>query len=236
VVQFGGDNAAGLEHFDTAVSIARATGNTLRIVVNLADSAMVAGYMGDVDRARRHIEEAKSVLGDRGAAVLWSWIYYAEGEALADQDPEAALGALETALDLAGRVGSEFVIGVAGLTRTGLQLRSGDPLDAVPGLIDLVEHWRRGGAWVQQWITQRTVLDLFVALGDFHHAALVLGAVLDDRSATGVAGRDAERLDDARALLRTELPRADETFGLGASMAHDDVIDTVLARLRTHAR
>lgn len=231
VTQFGGDNAAGLEHFEAALSIARAGGNTLRVISNLADSAMVAGYMGDVERARRHIEAAKAMLGDRGAQVLWAWIHYAEGEALAEHDPRAALAALSTAIDLARRVGADFIIGVAGLTRTGLQVRSGDPHDAVPGVIELVEHWRRSGAWVQQWITQRTVVELFVALDELHHAAVVLGAVLDSGSATEAAGPDAERLVQARAFLQEELPQAEEALRHGAALAHDDLIDSVLARL-----
>lgn len=231
VIQFGGDNLAGLRHFESALAIARAAGNRLHTVTNLADAAMVAGYLGEVGRVRDLISQADRELGDGGAPVLRAWVRYAEGEALAEHDPDAALEALRVSLELAERAGAAFIIGVAGLTRTGLQVRSGQPEAALEGLVPLVEHWRRAGAWVQQWITQRTVVEVLLARGDHHHAGLVLGAVLGAGVGTEASGPDAARLDRARTELGAHLPDVQGVLDRGARIDRDELIDLVLVRL-----
>jgi predicted ATPase/DNA-binding SARP family transcriptional activator len=232
VVQFAGDDVAAAEHFERAVALARAADDTLRVISNLADLAMVLSYAGEHERLAVVVEEAVRLATDCGSTVLASWVAYAEGESYAETEPDRATRALTTALGLADRSSAQFVKGVAGLTLTGLQLRTGDPSTAVPGLVDLIEHWRRGGAWVQLWITLRMVVDLFVRTGHHREAAIVLGAVRAGADPSHPSGPDALRLEAAGAAIDAARDDADELSALGASLGQAGVTDLALDHLR----
>jgi hypothetical protein len=193
---------------------------------------MVLSYAGEHERLAVVVEEAVRLATDCGSTVLASWVAYAEGESYAETEPDRATRALTTALGLADRSSAQFVKGVAGLTLTGLQLRTGDPSTAVPGLVDLIEHWRRGGAWVQLWITLRMVVDLFVRTGHHREAAIVLGAVRAGADPSHPSGPDALRLEAAGAAIDAARDDADELSALGASLGQAGVTDLALDHLR----
>lgn len=234
MAQFNGDNEAGFAHFREGAEIAQGAKDDLRSVTSLAEAAMAAGYVRRFEEARELIAAYRQRLGDDGAPAIRAWVRYCEGEALADDDSERALAVLAESLELARRVDAPFVSGVAGLTYTSLQIRVGDPVAAVGGMIDLVELWRARGAWVQQWITMRTVVELLVILEDFGHAAVVLGAVLDSDSASEISGADATRLDDARVAIMTHLVDAHERIAEGAGCSRDQLVETVIGWLQEH--
>lgn len=232
VAHFSGDMEAGFAHFSKGAAIAEACEDRLRSVTSLAEAAIAAGYVGRFDEARELISKSLRHLGDDGAPAIRSWVRYCEGEALADDDPAHALNALAESLDLARRSDSPFVSGVAGLTHASLQIRTGDPTAATAGIVDLIQLWRGSGAWVQQWITLRTVVELLVLLEDFKHAALVLGAVSNNDSSGEVSGSDAKRLDDARAAIEARLADAPERIAEGANIERDQLVQSVIRWLQ----
>jgi predicted ATPase/DNA-binding SARP family transcriptional activator len=232
VARWNDDFETARDLYARAVERARDEQNMSRVVTNLADGAMIAGYLGDLDAVRRTIAAARETVGSDGPLACRAWVEYAEGEALADHDPDAAIALLERAVDLAERSRAAFTIGVTRLTFTSLQLRAGDPADAVPGLIALIEHWRSRGARLQQWITMRSVVELFLRLEAPGEAAAVLGAVIGSGTATEDAGADAERLKLARETVRSELPDAEDVLARWAGQDQDAIVDHVLSVLR----
>ena len=234
VAQFNGDNETGFMHFKEGVAIAQAAHDRLRSVTSLAETAMAAGYIGRFDTAREMISESLRYLGNDGALAIHAWVRYCEGEALADDDPARALTALTESLRLARISDSPFVSGVAGLTLTSLQIRTGDSIAAIGKIIDLIEQWRATGAWVQQWITMRTVVELLVLVQDYEHAALVLGAVVENESSSEVSGSDAQRLHDALATIEEHLPDARHQIANGAEIERDQLVESVSLWLQGH--
>jgi tetratricopeptide (TPR) repeat protein len=232
VIRFSDDHEGAREMYAKAVALAREEGNLPRVVTNLADGAMVAGYLGYLDEARDAVAEARQLVG-QGPVACRAWLEYAEGEAIAEQEPDAAMALLRSAVELADESGAAFIIGVTRLTFTNLQLRAGDARDAVPDIVELMEHWRQRGARLQQWITLRSVVELFQQLDAPRDAAAVLGAVLGSATATELTGPDAERLSRARETILAELPDGDVDLARWAGRDQDAIVDHALDRLRS---
>jgi tetratricopeptide (TPR) repeat protein len=232
VIRFSDDHQGAREMYAKAVALAREEGNLPRVVTNLADGAMVAGYLGYLDEARDAVAEARQLVG-QGPVACRAWLEYAEGEAIAEQEPDAAMALLRSAVELADESGAAFIIGVTRLTFTNLQLRAGDARDAVPDIVELMEHWRQRGARLQQWITLRSVVELFQQLDAPRDAAAVLGAVLGSATATELTGPDAERLSRARETILAELPDGDVDLARWAGRDQDAIVDHALDRLRS---
>ena len=231
VAGFRGDDREALRHFERALAIAREQGDAVRIVVNLVDLSLQAGYLGEVERAEEALAEARRRTANGACSSLVAWIAYGEGEAFAETDPPRALRSLDEAIELADAASALFIAGVAGLTRTGLLARTGEPREAIQGMITMLEHWRRGGAWVQQWITLRSVVDLLVRLDDPAEAAVVLGAIDASGSAAEISGPDASRMAGARATIEGACPNATSLLATGARLDQRQVVARALDRL-----
>ncbi|MFC5381132.1 BTAD domain-containing putative transcriptional regulator [Aquipuribacter nitratireducens] len=230
VLLFDGDLDGAAVQWDLSVARTRAAGPSARLVTRLADRAMVAGYRGRLEVVEESLGEARALLPPRDASWFTAWVDYAEGEALAATDPARSLAALDRALALASTTGAEFTIGVAGLTWAGLQVREGDPAAACGVLRDLLLRWRRAAAWVQQWITLRTAVELLERLDEPVAAAQVLGAV-EAAGGVGVTGPDAQRLRTVGERLASVLPDAAEHVRAGARLDPEAVVDLVLERV-----
>jgi predicted ATPase/DNA-binding SARP family transcriptional activator len=199
-----GDPDAALVSFRDAVRLSREGGRRWSELSNLANAVMCAGYIGDTDLAEELAAEARAVSRGRIGPTMEAWIDYAEGEALAETQPDRALDLLTRALELAELSGARFITGVAGLTHVSLLARRGDP--AAPArILELIEHWREAGVWTQQWITMRTVVDVLVQGDDAEGAAVLLGALTTSEWGAEIFGADAERLAKARAAVETAL-------------------------------
>ncbi|MCP3938039.1 MAG: hypothetical protein GY708_22050 [Actinomycetia bacterium] len=134
--------------------------------------------------------------------------------------------------NLADRNSLHFIKGVAGLTRAGLYVRDGNPMLAVPALVDLLEYWRRCGASMQQEITLRTVVDLLVRLDRLDAAAVILGALHSSERSAEVTGADAARLRSAQGVITARISEADSLVGRGAAMDLEAVAELSMRFLR----
>jgi predicted ATPase len=226
---FDGDNDAAIRLFDEGLAAARAEGNECREFSALADGAIHRAYGDDLDSARQAIAAARDLLGPEGPRAALAWIDYVEGEALAEQDAEAALVCLRRAVDGAIATSSDFIVGVARLTLAGLEVRVGSLDAAASDLAALLRHWRSAGAHLQQWITLRSVLSFLVARGDHVTAARTLGVLTSDRNLAEITGPDAARLAEARHLLTSR--GAEDQFGDWRDRTIDEVVDELLTVL-----
>jgi len=228
-----GDTAGSLEAMLDAVRLSREVGDTFDAILHLGDAVLCAAYVGDVDQALELAADTRALMGDNPAPSLESWVDYAEGEALSETDPDRALLLLDRALELAEASGAHFVVGVAGLTRVSLLARRGETALAIPGIIELIEHWREGGAWTQQWITMRTVVQLLIQGGDHEGAAVLQGALDATEWSSEVFGADAERLEKARAAVAAALgDEAAAARARGEGFDDHDSVHFAVERLR----
>ncbi len=231
IENFAGNRQLATDLFLEATNIARRMNDPARLVTDLADYAMIAGYNGDLDEADAALSEART-LADPDSLFL-AWIDYAEGEAFSESDPDRALRSLRRATRVANQQGAHFIAGVSDLTFCGLEIRHGDPHSAIPTLLSRLDFWRESGAWVQIWIAARTVVDLFVRLGEFDEAARLLTAVYASGTYDPAEGSaDVGRLTAAASAIRHELGAdALDNPGTGEGTPGDAVFGS-LERLR----
>ena len=89
---------------------------------------------------------------------------------------------------------NRFVLGVAGLSLVSLDVRHGDPVEALGRYPGLIEHFQRAGSWIQQWITIRNLIQALPDAGGAEAAAVLYGALCASATAPPVAGEDHRRL------------------------------------------
>jgi hypothetical protein len=143
---------------------------------------------------------------------------YAEGEALAGSDPEAAVAAYSAAVEVARSCGVGFVEGVATVGLASVWTAAGDVAAAVRAYLMLLDYWNRTGNATQLWTTIRNVARLLLAHGIDADAALLLAAADAAASASRLTGEDAARAEREQASVEARLGSAEA------------------ARLRTRAR
>ena len=161
------------------------------------DEALALTYGGDPVAALDLLDRL-----DRGgyAPSELAWFHYAEGEALAKEDPDGAVAAFERGIDLADLVGNRFLGGVARVSVTSVHARAADPTRALHAFARLIEDWQRLGNITHLVTSLRNLIELFVRVGAHEPAGQLLGA-LQSREIKGSYGEEAQRLAGARASL-----------------------------------
>ncbi len=161
-----------------------------------------------------------------------AWLAYAEGEALAATDVEAAVAALERAGRLADTVGNRFLSGVAGISLTSVRARTGDP-EAAPRAFDsILRACRRDGNLTHAVTVLRNLVELLVRLGDDELAMIVLGAVTHHGRRLPY-GEEAVRLNEARGTVeaRAGLTTVEQWLAKGGSRGAPWALDHAIERL-----
>ncbi len=134
------------------------------------------------------------------SALAFSW--FAEGEALADREPEAALRALHRATAIAEEVDNRIVVGLSLTVATAVRARTGALTpDTVDRCVAAVEHWRAAG---NERLSLTCLRNLAPLLDRFGAARALVELVAATRP-EDAAGAEAARLEDALARARAEL-------------------------------
>jgi predicted ATPase/class 3 adenylate cyclase/DNA-binding SARP family transcriptional activator len=231
---FQGDFAAACEHFLAARDLAHSVGDHLLEGLTTADAAMVVAYSGDTQRACELAEQVMAMALDHPCPSLLAFAHYVAGEVLLDANPAGARPLLEQSLVEAGKVPNRFVLGIAGVSAIAAAARTGDSDTALARYPDLIEHWSRAGAWNQQWLTIRTLIETLTRIGASEAAAVLHGALCASPSATALVGADAERLQAAVGELTARLGE-DERSALqarGAALGDAGAVGYALTTVR----
>jgi predicted ATPase/DNA-binding SARP family transcriptional activator len=167
--------------------------------------AMAQAYAGRHDDARATIEhwagqwdEARLSPSEQG------WLAYTRGECTLDRDPPAALAHLERAIEHADTAGNRYLGGVARVSASSLQARTGEPEAALAAFARAIEHWRRETTVSFLVTTLRNLVVLLARLGWAAEAAELAGTVASD-AAGPTYGEEAARLAEAQAWARERL-------------------------------
>ncbi|MGH9009725.1 MAG: transcriptional regulator, partial [Acidimicrobiia bacterium] len=195
-------SAGRLEHSAAAarriVVEAEEAGDAHGAVIGYVNQAIAAAYAGrftDAETLWQQVRDAgPAAPSDEG------WVAYTEGEVVLDRDPARALDALDRAVALADSVGNHFLGGVARVSACSLRARVGDPDSAQEAFAGVVEYWRRRGSRLQQLTTLRNLVVLLERVGSSAEAAVLLGAV-DANATASPYGDEAIRLDGLRGRL-----------------------------------
>lgn len=150
--------------------------------------------------ARQALEVAEA----SGAPSVLALARYATGEALADQDPDAALEALGGARRAAARVGARLFTGVATTAEVALRGRHGPPDEALRQYRSALGDWRATGAVGLALIALRNLVVLLARIGaDLE--AITLHASLERLQERDSFGTEARRLEQAVRAARSRL-------------------------------
>ena len=203
------------------VIAAEEAGDTHGTVVGYVNQAIAAAYGGrfpDAETLWRQVSDVGPASpSDEG------WVAYTEGEVVLDRDPARALAALDRAITLADSVGNRFLGGVARVSACSLRARAGDPAGAREAFAGVVEYWRRRGSRLQQLTTLRNLVVLLEREGSSGEAAVLLGAV-DANATASPYGDEAVRLDELRKRLVGVLgaPEVERRLAAGSRWTVDE--------------
>jgi hypothetical protein len=95
-----------------------------------------------------------------------------------------------------------MVAGVAALSALTLRSRRDEVGPGPGGYRDLIEHWRRVGAWTLQWTTLRNLIEMLAGRGEEVAAARLLRSSQSSPTASPTYGAEAARLAHAAVVLR----------------------------------
>ncbi|MCA1844144.1 MAG: hypothetical protein LC792_13360, partial [Actinobacteria bacterium] len=207
VESFAGHFDAAFGHFHRGAELSRAAGDDYQLTTDLVNCAISRAYGGNLDEACRWADEALQVATAAGHPGMLAWAHYTAGEVRLDSDPAAAGVFLERSVAEAEALGKRgrFLWGVASLSAVSLQARTGDPHAALGRYPALIEHWHQAGAWTQQWVTFRTLIEVLTRSGHATPAAVLHGALGASPTASPLAGTDASRMAAVLEQLQTQL-------------------------------
>ena len=147
------------------------------------------------DRPRQAIERLAEVEPIESSPSDRAWATYARGEALsALGDPEAT-DAYISAIDLARSVGNPFVVSVSQVALASQYSRAGSHRQALDAFAECLHDYARHGNYVHAVTSLRNMIEVLVAVGDDHGAA-VIGAATSSDLMRKSYGPEAERLAD----------------------------------------
>jgi hypothetical protein len=163
---------------------------------------------GELERASGLAQRALQAATSSGSPVSLAWARFALATALEPSDAESAEQLLDEAVRGARPVDGRLVLGLAMSLQATLQRRLGRAAEAVPLLLELLDHWDRLGNLPQLWHTVRESALCLHALGSDDVAARLLAAVDSAELVMPLLPSDRAHLETARAEL---LARAADT-------------------------
>ncbi len=180
----GGTDAAVLQlaaatgtRFLEMVEWCRSSGHPFWLVYSLVTGSLGRSMERDKDRAMALAGRALDVANESRCPTSLAWALFAMGTALEQTEPERAEQLLDDSVRHAGPVESRLVLGLSLSLLAVLRRRLRQPLDAVPPLLELLDHWDRLGNRPQVWHAVREAGMCLGLLGVDELAVTLLASV-----------------------------------------------------------
>jgi hypothetical protein len=190
--------------YDRAAALAEETGLWPEAVICACGPLLARVFTG-----RPHAQELARVRRLAAAVdnpTTRAFVHYAEGEALAAEDPEPALWHLSRSVTIAAGVDNRLVRGVAMTAETALRSRSGR-LDraTVDHTASAIRHWFGSGNENLFTTCLRNVVPLLGRLGAHGEVAELVAALASGAPDRPSYGPEAERIESCVAAARHAL-------------------------------
>jgi predicted ATPase len=227
-----GDLTAALEAYRAAATI---TSAPAALAIARANEAIVLSYAGDPQAPTTAREAVAAALASYNPTAI-AYALFAEGEALADDDPERAAAALDEARRRAKDIGNPFVAGVALNAAVALRGRRGPPDQALALFREAIGHWRATGNRALIVTTLRNLVVLLARIGQDEPAA-ALAATLEHAAPAKTYGAEAERIATALAAARQRLGDAAyaRAWDAGGRRTLEEAADQAMHLLAEHS-
>ena len=190
---------------ERAVVFARESGEEWLTGLHLAHLAMSLAAATRKQDALAAAREGFEIGKRAGSDTALAFAGFACADAIIDDDPDTAVAYLRDA-DAAAAASNLAFVRV--LTRTSLisaQGRSSDPHAAVPGYLEVLDHWIAAGAVVHQRSVIRNAAEMLSRLGRLDVVAVVHGAMQAAGVEPPAGSPEALRRDAALDAARAEL-------------------------------
>ncbi len=109
-----------------------------------------------------------------------AWVMYARGEALSTAEDPGAAAAYVEAVELGRMIGNPFVTSVARVSLAREHARAGEFRKALDAYAVCLHEYARHGNFVHAVTTLRNLVEMLVAVGDDHGAAVLAAATSGD--------------------------------------------------------
>lgn len=153
-------------------------GDAHAVAIAAVDAALGLAYGGEAAQALARLDgvdlDAMSP-SDRG------WIMYARGEALSAGAGPGATTAFIAAIELARTIGNPFVTSVARMSLAAEYARDGHFRQALDAYAACLQEYVRHGNFVHAITTLRNLVEVLVAVGDDHAAAMLAAATSSEQ-------------------------------------------------------
>jgi predicted ATPase/class 3 adenylate cyclase len=176
--------------FREVVAWSRALGDPYWLVYSMVIGSLGMVLRGEPQRAAALAGRALAAARQAGCPTALAWALFGMATTLEQTHTEPPEPLLEESLRAARQVESQFVLGVSMSRLVTLRRRLGRPLDAVPLMLELLDHWDRLGDFPQLLHTVREWAMCLGLLGADHSAVRLLAS--------------AERDDDVMPLLPSD--------------------------------
>ncbi|MEO3757393.1 BTAD domain-containing putative transcriptional regulator [Mycobacterium sp. B14F4] len=177
---YEGGAASTLAHYENEAVGARGGNDAHRLTWILYNITISHAALHQREAGLPVAQEALKVAETTANPTARSMARCALGRALAEADPDRALTVLHEAVELAGSVENNWLVGVAWTESAAIRAAHGDPTAAARVLIDTLDHWCHGGPGMlpQQWDTLRSAARFLVRLGADEEAVALHRAVV----------------------------------------------------------
>jgi hypothetical protein len=98
---------------------------------------------------------------------------------LKKSEPDRALVLFDRAARLAGDVQNFWWFGIALMEGAATRAVHGDPVEAAPMLVEVLNHWERVGDWVEQWVALRYITRFLARLGSADDALFLQRVIVN---------------------------------------------------------
>ena len=161
-------------------------------VIAAVNAALAFTY---ADRPREGIERLAELELAESSPSDRAWATYARGEALSALGEPDATDAYMSAIRLARSVGNPFVVSVSQVSLASELARAGSNRQALDAFAECLHDYARHGNYVHAVTSLRNMIEVLVAVGDDHGAA-VIGVATSSDLLRQSYGPEAERLSD----------------------------------------
>jgi predicted ATPase/DNA-binding SARP family transcriptional activator len=148
-------SAQGPSRFLEVVAWSREIGDPFWLVYSMVNGALGMVMAGEIERATALAERALNVARRSACPTLLAWALFGVAIARQQREPERAQALLEEGVHMTRVAGSRMVFGLSVSLLAMLHRRLGRPVDAVPLLIELLDHCDRLSHQPLLWHTIR---------------------------------------------------------------------------------
>ncbi len=193
--------------------------------------AIMHAYAGEPDRAELYLGQQAELVRSLRNHSATAWSLYCQAEVSGEAHPPKTIALARQGVEEAVAARSSLLENVTRITAVTVEARHGDVRRTLPEFAQLIDRFRRSGAWTHLMVVVWNLVEAFAALDAYEAAAVLLYAAPE--AAPTPYGDQLARMDDVRDRLKTGMDEAAFTQAAahGSLLTREQVAEYALAGL-----